>query len=196
MRPRAIQPASLRLTLALTLAIAGCNGGPAPSGPVGSGGASPPSTGNCRGDLPLRTSPIDVPVAVLFVNGEDLPPVVGEVEWRGDGEPVAYEPARAIHLERFTVLQTEGQAEVSMRMSDGVEIAAWTVDAVPVSRFRGGDFETDRQRWSEGQGESTDQVCIPLSNGSWGVIATVTFADDAGSGTFYWRLIVTEVPGA
>lgn len=180
----------------MALALAGCTAGPVPSD---SAEGSPPSADNCADDLPLRTSPIDVPVAVLFVNGEDLPPVVGEVEWRGDAEPATYEPPRAIHLERFTVLQTEGQAEVSMRMSDGVEIAAWTVDAVPVSGFRSGDFETDRQRWSEGgsDGETpTDQVCVPVTNGTWAVIATVTFADEAGSGTFYWRLIVTEVPGA
>ena len=170
----------------VALTIAGC-GSPAPS-------ASQGPDGPCTADLPLRTSPTDYPLAVLYVAGDDLPPVVGAVEWLGDAEPVRFEPPRPIHLERFTVLQTEGQAEISLRMSDGVRIARWQVDAVPDGLFRSGDLETDLIRWAEGS-DPADVVCIPIRDGDWGIIADVTFADDGGHGTYYWRLNVTETPG-
>ena len=59
-------------------------------------------------DLPPRTSPTDYPVAVLHAAGDDLPPVVGEVEWLGGDEPVATVAPRAVNLQRFTVLQVRG----------------------------------------------------------------------------------------
>lgn len=171
------------------LTLAACS--PAPT-PTPSGTAEGP----CSSDLPPRTSPTDYPVAVLYVAGDDLPPVVGEVEWLGDDEPVSFQPPRAVHLERFTVLQTQGQAQVSLRMSDGVRIQAWTVDAVPDTRFRTGDYEADRERWSEREGgEAVDVACIPVRDGQWAIIADVTFADDAGSGTYFWRLNVSQTPG-
>ncbi|MBA2632175.1 MAG: hypothetical protein H0U86_04120 [Chloroflexi bacterium] len=180
---------SLAGLVLVALMLAACPGpAPAPSETAG---------GPCSSDLPPRTSPTDYPVAVLYVAGDDLPPVVGEVEWLGGDEPVSHEPLRAVHLERFTVLQAQGQAEVSMRMSDGVRIEAWTVDAVPDGLFRGGDYESDRVRWSKSEGnEPTDVACIPVRDGEWTVIADVTFADDAGSGTYYWRLNVSQTPGA
>ena len=149
----------------------------------------------CSPDLPPRTSPTDYPVAVLHVAGDDLPPVVGEVEWRGDDQPVTYEPDRAVHLQAFTVLQARGRAEFSLRMTDGVEIASWTVDVVPGPAFRRGDFETDRQRWGEG-GTPAPIVCVPMEDGEWGVIADITFTDDTGQGTYYWRLNVVDAPPA
>lgn len=155
--------------------------------------SSPPAAAPCTTDLPPRTSPTDFPVAVLYVAGDDLPPVVGEVEWLGGDSPVSHQPPRAVHLERFSVLQAQGQVEVSVRMSDGVRIAAWTVEAVPDNRFRSGDLESDRVRWSEGD-EPSDVVCLPVQDGEWAIIADVTFADDAGSGTYYWRLNVSQTP--
>ena len=101
-------------------------------------------------------------MAVLHVAGDDLPPVVGEVEWRGGGEPVTYEPDRAVHLQTFTVLQTRGRARFSLRMTDAVEIASWTVDVVPGPAFRRGDFETDRQRWGS---SAAPIVCVPMEDG-------------------------------
>ena len=169
----------------LALTLAGC----ATATP-----SSSPAAAACATDLPPRTSPTDYPVAVLYVAGDDLAPVVGEVEWLGGDSPVSHAPARAVHLERFTVLQADGQAEVSLRMSDGVRISAWTVDAVPDDRFRAGNVESDRARWSEGD-EPTDLVCVPVQDGEWAIIADVTFADDAGSGTYYWRLNVSQTPG-
>ena len=173
------------------LTLAACPAAPAPT-------PSAAAEGPCSSELPPRTSPTDYPVAVLFVAGDDLPPVVGEVEWLGGDEPVSFEPPRAAHLERFTVLQTQGQAEVSLRMSDTVRIEAWTVDAVPETRFRTGNYESDRVRWSEGEGEgeeAVDVACIPVQDGQWAIIADVTFADDAGSGTYFWRLNVSQTPG-
>jgi hypothetical protein len=179
------------LGIALAATLVGCGTAtPTPS-------VSLPPGGACGSDLPARTSPIDVPVGVLWVNGEDLPPVIGDVDWQpeGGGEPVEYRPPRAVHLDRFTVVQTQGLAEVSLRMTDGVQIGSWTVDVVPDSTFRSGSYEAGRTRWAEG-GEPTEVACIPIQNGSWAVIADITFADDAGSGTYYWRLVVTEVPGS
>lgn len=169
--------------VSLLLALAACGGTPELSAVAD----------DCAVDLPARTSPIDYPVAVLHVAGDDLAPVVGEVEWLGGDEPIATSAARAVHLERFTVIQTRGRSHVSLRMTDGVEIAAWTVDALPLSGFRAGDLETDRVRWSEGN-EAAEVVCIPISDGEWAIVADVTFADDAGSATFYFRLNVIETP--
>jgi hypothetical protein len=171
--------------IAAVLALGACSATPTPT----------PEAEVCSPDLPPRTSPTDYPVAVLHVAGDDLPPVVGGVEWLGGDEPVAYEPERAVHLQAFTVLQTRGRGELSLRMSDGVEIASWTVDVVPGPAFRRGDFDTDRVRWAEG---STPEsiVCVPMEDGEWGVIADITFADDAGHGTYYWRLNVVDAPPA
>jgi len=183
-----VRRGSLAGLTAVALMLAGCGPGPdaTPSEPA----ASP-----CSSELPARTSPVDVPVAVLYVAGDDLPPVVGDVEWvEGSEEPVIHEPARPVHLQRFTVLQAQGQADISMRMTDGVRIAGWTVDAVPDRSFRSGDLESGRVRWSEGD-EPTDAVCIPARDGEWAIIATLTFADDAGHGTYFWRLNVSQTPG-
>jgi len=168
------------------LTVAAC-GTPAPA-------SSPPAGGSCANDLPPRTSPTDFPVAVLHVAGDDLPPVMGDVEWLGGASDVSHEPARPVYQERFTVLQAQGQIEVSLRMSDGVRITAWTVDAVPDGQFRSGDLESDRVRWSEGD-DPTDLVCIPVQDGGWAIIANVTFADGAGSGSYYWRLNLSQTPG-
>ena len=148
----------------------------------------------CTSDLPPRTSPTDYPVGVLYVAGDDLPPVVGDVEWLGGDSPVSHQPPRAVHLERFSVVQAEGQTDVSVRMTDGVRIAAWAIDAVPDGIFRSGDQESDRVTWSEGD-DPTDVVCLPVQDGDWTIIADLTFADDAGTGTYYWRLNLSGTPG-
>ena len=176
---------SLFGTALLALTLAGCATTVPSSQP-----AAP-----CTNDLPPRTSPTDYPVAVLYVAGNDLPPIVGEVEWLGGDSPVSHQPPRDAHLERFSVLQAEGQTDVSVRMSDGVRIAAWTIDAVPDNRFRSGDWEADRVRWSEGD-EPTDVVCLPVQDGHWAIIADLTFADDGGRGTYYWRINISATPGA
>lgn len=179
-----MRPSFAWLTL-VALVAAACAPAPTPSDVA----ADP-----CTQDLPARTSPTDFPLAVLYVSGDDLPPVIGEVEWRGGAEPVTHEPSRAVNLERFTVLQARGVDEVSLRMTDGVSIAAWTIDAVPDGPFRAGDLESGRVRWAEGD-EETMVVCVPVEDGAWAVIADVTFADDAGHGTYYYRLNVSETPG-
>jgi hypothetical protein len=152
------------------------------------------ASGGACGDLPPRTSPTDFPVAVLHVAGDDVPPVVGEVEWLGGREPVATAAARAIHLERFTVLQATGASELSLRLSDGVSIAEWQVDAIPNDAFRRGDLD-DGESWSTGS-EPSEIVCVPITDGAWLIRADVTFADDAGRGVYYWRLNVEGSPGA
>ena len=175
---------SLLAKAVLALMLAGCAAAVPSSQP-----AAP-----CTSDLPLRTSPTDYPVAVLYVAGDDVPPVLGEVEWLGGDSPVSHQPPRDVHLERFSVVQALGQPDVSVRMTDGVGIAAWTIDAVPDSKFRSGDQESDRVRWSEGD-DPTDVVCLSVQDGDWAIIADLTFADDGGSGTYYWRLNISETPG-
>lgn len=169
--------------LALGTVAVAC--GPAPTPSEAPGGA-------CAEDLPARTSPVDYPVAVLHVAGDDLPPVVGEVEWLGGDEPVSTVAPRAVHLQRFTVLQVQGVSEVSLRLTDGVSIAAWQVIAIPDAGFRSGETEAGTE-WGTGS-EVTDQACVPVRDGSWAIRADVTFADDAGRGTFFWRLNVSESP--
>jgi hypothetical protein len=153
---------------------------------------SPTAGGACVEGLPPRTSPTDYPVAVLYAAGDDLPPVVGEVDWLGGDEPVATVAPRAVHLQRFTVLQVQGLTDVSLRMSDGVSIAAWQVTAISDVSFRSGDLDGGTE-WSSGQ-ELTDVVCVPITDGAWAIRADITFADDDGSGTFFWRLNVSESP--
>jgi hypothetical protein len=166
---------------------------------VATGACAPPPTpspslaGACSDDLPPRTSPTDYPVAVLSFAGNDVPPVIRDVEWLGDDEPVATSDQRPVHLERFTVVQAQGQSEISLRMTDGVEIESWTVDAFPNGTFRVGDEETGRMTWSEGTGP-TDLVCVPIADGEWAISAQLTFADGAGGGTFYWRINVAGAP--
>jgi hypothetical protein len=179
-----VRRGSLLGTALLALILAGC------ATPVPSWQPAAP----CTSDLPPRTSPTDYPVGVLYVGGDDLPPVVGEVEWLGGDSPVSHLPPRDVQLERFSVLQVEGLTDVSVRMTDGVRIAAWAIDAVPDNRFRSGDVESDRVRWSEGD-EPTDVVCLPVQDGDWAIIADLTFTDDAGSGTYYWRLNINATPG-
>jgi len=171
------------LSVAIGLATGSC-ASPAPSPSVG---------GPCSHELPARTSPTDYPVAVLFLAGNDAAPVIRDLEWLGGDEPIATSDPRPVHLERFTVVQGRGQSEISLRMTDGVEIASWTVDAIPNATFRVGDEETGRVTWSEGAGP-TDIVCIPIADGDWAIRGRLTFADDAGSGTFYWRINVVDTP--
>jgi hypothetical protein len=146
------------------------------------------AAGACAAELAPRTSPTDYPVAVLHVGGEDLPPVVGEVEWLGDAEPVSTAAPRAIHLERFTVLQVAEATQLALRMTDGVSIAAWRVEALPNATFRSGDTDGGEE-WASGD-EPAELVCVPIVAGEWVVRADLTFADDDGHGTFYWRLNV------
>ena len=174
---------SLGALLAVGMMAGACTPAPAPSETAG---------GACAQDLPPRTSPTDYPVAVLHAAGDDLPPVVGEVDWRGGNEPVATAAPRAVELQPFTVLPVRGLSEVSLRMSDGVSIAAWQVKAIGDVSFRAGDV-LDGTEWSSGR-EETDLVCVPISDGAWAIRADITFADDGGRGTFYWRLNVSESP--
>lgn len=174
---------SLRLLLAVPLMVA-CGAGPVPSP---SGVAVDP----CAGELPARTSPTDYPVAVLHVNGDDLPPVVGEIDWRDSPAPVATTAPRPVHVQRFTVLQVRQASHAAIRMSDGVSIAAWRVAAQPDGSFRAG--ATEYSEWASGE-ETTNLVCVPLEAGSWAIRADLTFADGAGSGTYYWRLNLGETP--
>ena len=170
--------------LTLACAVAACTATPTPT---------EPSADACRQDLPPKTSPTDFPVGVLYVSGDDLPPVIGEVEWLGGESIVTHEPPRAVKLERFIVLQARGESRVSLRMTDGVQIASWTVDALPEGTFRAGDFDSGRVRWSEGA-EETSVVCVPVQDGQWALIADVTFADGEGHGTYYFRLNISETP--
>ena len=170
---------SLVAILAVGVVVAACTPGPSQT----AGGA-------CAEGLPARTSPTDYPVAVLHAAGDDLPPVVGDVEWLGGDEPVATVASRAAHLQRFTVLQVRGLTEVSLRMSDGVSIAAWQVTAIPDVAFRAGDLDAGTE-WSSGR-EVTDMVCLPITDGAWAIRADITFANDGGRGTYHWRLNVSE----
>jgi hypothetical protein len=173
----------LRLLLAIPLLVA-CEAGPVPS-------PSDVADDPCAGGLPERTSPTDHPVAVLHVNGDDLLPVVGEIDWRGSPAPVATNAPRPVHVQRFTVLQVRQASHAAIRMSDGVSIAAWRVAAQPDGSFRAG--ATEYAEWASGD-ETTGLVCVPLEAGSWAIRANLSFADDAGRGTFYWRLNLGETP--
>ena len=172
---------SLGALFAVGILAAACTPTPTPSEAAG---------GACAEDLAPRTSPTDYPVAVLHAAGDDLPPVVGEVEWHGGDEPVSTVAPRAIHLQRFTVLQVQGLSEVSLRMTDGVAVAGWHVSAIPDVDFRSGDTEGGAE-WSSGS-EVADLICVPVTDGAWAIRADITFADDGGQGTFYWRLNVSE----
>ncbi|MEO5985919.1 MAG: hypothetical protein ABIW50_01455 [Candidatus Limnocylindria bacterium] len=148
----------------------------------------------CSSTLPARTSPVDHPVAVLHVRGDDLPPVVGAIEWSGGSEPVATTAALPVHRERFTVLQVTGVSDVSVRMTDGVGLAAWKVEAQLADEFRT-EGPAPGVTWVEGEG-TTDVLCVPVTDGEWVVRADLTFADEQGEGTFYWRLNISGADGS
>ncbi|MGH2429813.1 MAG: hypothetical protein ACRDGV_13205 [Candidatus Limnocylindria bacterium] len=180
----------------LALALPGCAPtSPDPVSPSPNVSSSPGP--NCAQDLAPRTSPIDVPAAVLYLDGDDLPPVLGEVRFEGPGpdREAGYTPRIDIHLERFTVLQTNTARQFSIRMTDGVDIAAWEVWAVPAEPFRAGDLESDRTTWSQGD-EELALVCVDLREGEWLIGADIVFADALGEGTYYWRLNATDLPDA
>ncbi len=171
--------------LALGAVIAAC----APSGD-----SAPSEFDACDSPLPARTSPTDHPVAVLHVNGDDLPPVVGAIEWSGGSEPVATTAARPVHRERFTVVQTAGVSSVSVRMTDGVRLAGWRVEAQLADEFRT-EGPAPGVTWADDDG-TTDVVCVPLTDGEWVLRADLTFADEQGQGTFYWRLNISGAEGS
>lgn len=148
----------------------------------------------CDPSLPARSSPDDYPVAVLHVNGDDLPPVVGAVEWSGGPEPVGTTAPRPVHRERFSVLQSTGINEVSVRMTDGVQLSAWRVEAQMADEFRT-EGTGPGIAWADGDGR-TDVVCVPVTDGEWVIRADLTFADEQGTGTFYWRLNVSGAGGS
>ena len=172
---------SIAALLLLGSAIASCGTVPAPS---------EPPVGGCARDLPARTSPAGHPLPVLHVAGDDLPPVVEHIEWRGGGAPIATSAPRPVHLSRFTVVQVNGATELSLRLTDGLEIAAWRVTAIPDTEFRIGDTDAGTE-WSSGE-DPTPLVCVPLADGEWAIRADLTFADDGGEGTFYWRINAAE----
>jgi hypothetical protein len=174
---------SLGALLVLALAVNACANEPTPAPSELPGGA-------CAEDLPVRTSPTDHPLAILHLAGDDLPPVIGEVEWRGGDEPVETTAPRPVHLERFTVLQARGVTELSIRLTDERPTAAWRVIAIPDNQFRAGETESGTE-WSRGD-EPAPLVCVQLEDGAWAIRADLTFADDAGHGTFYWRVNVSE----
>lgn len=151
-------------------------------------------TDACDSTLPARTSPADYPVAVLHVNGDDLPPVVGAIDWSGDTAPVATTAARPVHRERFTVLQVAGINDVAVRMTDGVQLAAWRVEAQMADEFRS-EGPGPGVAWADGDGR-TDVLCVPVADGEWVIRADLTFADEQGTGTFYWRLNVSGAGGS
>ena len=172
---------TLGAILAVSILGTACTPTPPPSEAAG---------GACAEDLPPKTSPTDYPQAVLHAAGDDLAPVVGEVEWLGGDAPVATVAPRAVHLQRFMVLQVQGVSEISLRMTDSVSIAAWQVWAIPDVSFRAGDIESGTA-WGSGS-QITDLVCVPIVDGAWAIRAEITFADEGGHGTFYWRLNLSE----
>lgn len=185
---------ALAIALAASLGLAACvSDEPEPSPPNPTASVAPGP--DCAPDLPPRTSPVDVPAAVLHVAGDDLPPVLGDIRFDGSEGEARSSPRIAIHLERFTVLQTSGNRQASIRMTDEVGIASWEVWAVSDAGFRRGDLETDRATWSAGD-DPVDLVCIALSEGDWLIAAELVFADGQGEGTYYWRLNVRDVPQA
>ena len=119
--------------------------------------------------------------------------MVESVAWTGGPEPIETTAPRRIHLERFTVLHAGGLSEVSIRLTDGAEIGAWRVGALPNDRFRLGDLETEREVWTEGD-EPTDLVCVPIRDGQWAIVGDITFAEGAGSATYWWRINVENTP--
>ncbi len=148
----------------------------------------------CESTLSARTSPTDYPLAVLHVNGDDLPPVVGAIEWSGGTAPVATTAARPVHRERFTVLQAAGINHVSVRMTDGVQLAEWRVEAQMADEFRS-EGAGPGVAWVDGDG-TISVLCVPVTDGEWVVRADLTFADEQGTGTFYWRLNVSGADGS
>lgn len=173
----------LAATAVMAFALAGCD----------AVDPSPGTAGDCEPPLPEIASPDDLPWAILRVNGEDLAPVRGDIIWTGGSEAVEHEGPERVHLQRFIVTVVGDAGQASVRLSDGLEIAAWEVWVVPTIPFRRGDLESDRTVWSAGGADGARSLlCIDLEKGDWLVAADLAFAGDTGEGTYYWRIIVNR----
>lgn len=155
--------------------------------------ATPTPAGDCEPPLPPVTSPDELPEAMLRINGEDLPPVRGDIRWTGDGSTAVHEGPERVHVQRFIVTVAGAVDQASIRLSDGVAVEGWEVWAVPAIPFRRGNLESERTVWAaRATDESGNLLCVDVDAGDWLVGADLTFANGGGEGTYYWRIIVNR----
>jgi hypothetical protein len=175
--------------LSTVLLASACTGGG--SAASGSAAASPdgPTPGPTRGPTAtaagsamLTAAPTGSPAgaappdATLAVEGGD--PVVGQLgsfTWGDGGSDSPWLPGSPVSLgtgERATVT-----------LSGGVRVASWTARRVPAGTLDGSGAT------GLGGGGATIAFSVP-GPGRWSVQVDVRYADDLGSGTYYWQLTV------
>jgi hypothetical protein len=167
------------------------------SGPPGSGNGTPTATqvvqpsGTttvARSPGPLTASPsVDTappepsleppPVAMLRVGQRSYPGKIGGYTWKAHGDSAPWLPARA--LDPVTI--TAG-ARLSVKL-EGVAIAQWTARIARAADTSGENVT------GLGHGRRTISFEGPRS-GSWVLSVVVEYADELGSGAYYWRLDV------
>jgi hypothetical protein len=177
--------------LSTALAVSGCTGG----GPASSGSAAtstdgptpeptvnPTAMATTAGSATLTAAPTGSPAgaappdATLAVEGGD--PVVGQLgtfTWGDGGSDSPWLPGSPVRVgtgERATVT-----------LSGGVRVASWTARWVPTGTLDGSGAA------GLGSGGAPIAFTVP-GPGRWSVQVDVRYADDLGSGTYYWQLTV------
>lgn len=120
------------------------------------------------------------PDALLWTGDEDLPAIAGVDQ-------------ADLRQARFIVANVSSQDGLLLHLTNGARIADWEVFASDAMAFRTGRDDGELATWTEGApAEPVESVCVVPQPGDWLVEADVTFADDAGSGAYFWRLIVSH----
>jgi hypothetical protein len=164
---RADTPRRLLVSLAVVVAVVGCDAGPAPSPSTPAGGPSAPTP----------------PAAILSTpEGAQKEGEVGSYTYRGAGTDTPWLPADA--LDPFTVSADE---PLTVRLQDDVAASSATGAVAAADDREGAALRPVRivGPLATGGFEVPSQP-----TGSWVLFVELVYADGSGSGAYYWHLDV------
>jgi hypothetical protein len=181
----------------LALLLGACSAG-APSGSAVSGSpttAPPAATASAdpgptaspttASDAPGGPSPtvgvgVEPPAASLSVEGGD--PVAGQLgsfTWNGGGSDSPWLPG--------TPLSIGAGERLTASLAGGVAVDTWSARSAPAGSSDG----TGALGLGDGSADGGSPIAFaPPAKGRWSVQLTVGFADELGSATYYWQVIV------
>jgi hypothetical protein len=153
-------------------AMASADPGPTVSLPTASEGPGGPSPTIAVGAEP--------PAASLSVEGGD--PVAGQLgsfTWNGGGSDSPWLPG--------TRLSIGAGERLTASLAGGVAVDTWSARSAPAGSSDG----TGAVGLGDGSGDGSNPMAFaPPAKGRWSVQLTVGFADELGSATYYWQVIV------
>ncbi len=191
--PKVAFPALALLALLLGACSAGAPSGSAVSGSpttappaatasVDPGPTASPTTGS---DAPGGPSPTvgvgaEPPAASLSAEGGD--PVAGQLgsfTWIGGGSDSPWLPG--------TPLSIGAGERLTASLAGGVAVDTWSARSAPAGSSDG----TGAVGLGDGSADGGSPIAFaPPAKGRWSVQLTVGFADELGSATYYWQVIV------